>query len=269
MRRSNKHQYNRVMLSPLSGGINVAQVAEQIGDNEMQECQNFIYERDSMRLVGRGGLEPLTEFEDYIRGLHYDIYSNTTFVFLVNRDCWQLVLSSGEVQKRYLGKVTGEEKPRCERFKDKLFFASGGNLQFYDFSDGSQLQTLTKSPICDRLFYRYGRLAVAMTGSDRITYSATGDATSELAWEENTNDDSLMKWIDIGSDDAGDIVDIVPLATDMIIFKSGGKAYQFVGDADFNSLVASTMWLISPTSQLIFQQEWPQPTSATRLYFFL
>ena len=86
------------------------------------------------------------------------------------------------------------------------------------------------------LFYRFGRLAAIKVGnSDRITLSSTGDATSDVAWTEDTNDVSLSQWIDIGADDGGDIIDVVPLATDMIVFKNNGRAYQFVGDADVNS----------------------------------
>ena len=236
MRRATKHQFKKVQFAPLNGGINVSQVPEQIAENEMQECQNFWYEKDSMRLVGRGGLSQLATFQSRVRSMYYDIETNTTFAFLENRDCYQVTLgSSSDVQKNFIDKVSGSKQPMCCKFNNKLFVASGEWLQFYDYDSKGMLQSIMTSPKCDKLFYRFGRLAVARTGSDRITYSSTGDATSDVAWEENTNDDSSSKWLDIGSDDGGDIVEIVPLATDMIIFKSNGKAYQFVGDADFNT----------------------------------
>lgn len=147
-----------------------------------------------------------------------------------------LILSATETKRTYLDKVTGTGIAKCEKFKDKLFVASGEHLQFYDYStDKPYLQSITDSPVCDNLFYRFGRLMVTMAGSDRITYSSVGDASSDKAWEENTNDPSSSKWIDIGPDDSGDIIDIVPLATDIIIFKSNGKAYQFVGDASVST----------------------------------
>lgn len=235
MKRSNKHTVNKLNLYPLNGGINVSQVAEQIGENDMQECQNFLYERNGQRLVGRGGLEKIAEFDYDIIGLYYDIDTNTSFVFLNEGDCYQAIIGSGTPTLTYLDKLSGSKVPRCERFKDALFIASGGNLQYYDFGTNSTLEMVTDSPVCDRIFYRFGRLAVSLMGSDTITYSYVGDATSEDAWVENTNDEASMKWLDIGYDDAGDIMEIVPLATDLIIFKSGGKAYQFVGDADFDS----------------------------------
>lgn len=235
MKRSNKHTVAKLNFYPLSGGINVAQVAEQIGETEMQECQNFIYDRDSTRLVGRGGLKALTTFASNIISMYYDIENNSTFVFLEDRDCYQLVLSSGKVSSTYIGKVSGYSVPHCEKFKGALYVASGSSLQYYNYESGTKLVSMTYAPICDLLFYRFSRLAVTMSGSDRITYSSTGDASSDVAWKEDTNDDSTMKWLDIGDCDSGDIVDIVPLATDMMVFKSNGKVYQFVGDADFNS----------------------------------
>lgn len=234
MRRMNKHAAQRISFSPLTGGVNVAVPPEQIAENEMRECENFVY--SAHRLVGRGGLQKVSDFESNVKGLYYDIDTNQTFAFLENRDAYALVLSSTESHREYLDKLTGIGEAKCCKFKDKLFIASGEHLQFYDYGDTADtLQTITGSPVCDNLFYRWGRLMVTMTGSDRVTYSYVGDATSELAWVENTNDPAASRWLDIGSDDSGDIVDIVPLATDIIIFKSNGKAYQFCGDSDVNT----------------------------------
>lgn len=210
----------------------------QIAENEMQECENFIYEKDSYRLVGRGGLQSISTFTANIRSLFYDIDTNQVFAFLEDRSCYVLILGEAETSRQYLDKVTGEGKPKCCKFKDKLFVASGEHLQFYDYGVlENKLQTLTDAPVCDNLFYRWGRLMVVMTGSDRITYSYVGDASSAEAWVENANDPAASRWIDIGSDDSGDITDIVPLATDIIIFKSNGTAYQFTGDSSVSTWV--------------------------------
>lgn len=236
MKRSNKHAVSKVNFSPLNGGINVSQPPEQIGNNEMQVCENFIYDKDSQRLVGRGGLKKVSSFDSNIKSMYYDMDTNQTFVFLENRDCYMLILSSTETKRTYLDKVTGKGIAKCEKFKDKLFVATGELLQFYDYSeDKNYLQAITDGPVCDDLFYRWGRLMVTMSGSDRITYSSVGDASSDVAWKENTNDPSSSKWIDIGPDDSGDIINIVPLATDIIVFKSNGKAYQFVGDSSVDT----------------------------------
>ena len=68
-----------------------------------------------------------------------------------------------------------------------------------------------------------------MTGSDRITYSAVGDGES---WDTDDNDASTGQWIDIGYGDSGDIIAVVPLATDLMIIKNNGMIYQLTGDAD-------------------------------------
>lgn len=231
MRRTNKHQVSKVKFYPLSGGINVSQPAEQIAENEMQACQNFIYDRDSQRLIGRGGLQQVSTFDYAIRGMYYDIDTNTTFVFLTSRDAYSVTLHDTETNRRYLDKVTGNEIPKCCKFQDALFVASGDHLQYYNYSDAQNyLQMMPLSPVCDNLFYRWGRLMVTRTGTDRVTYSSTGDATSDVAWDENTNDASSSKWLDVGEKDGGDIQEIVPLATDIMIFKSNGKVYQFSGD---------------------------------------
>lgn len=233
-----KHEAQKVAFAPLSGGINVSVPPDQIAENEMQECENFIYEKDSYRLCGRGGLQRVSEFSSDVCGMFYDIDTNLVFAFLENRDCYSLILGDVETKRTYLDKVTGNGKPKCCKFKNMLFVASGGHLQFYDFSeDKNWLQAIVGSPVCDNLFYRWGRLMVTQTGSDRITYSAVGDASSDQAWVENTNDPSMSLWLDIGSDDSGDITDIVPLATDIIVFKSNGTAYQFAGDKSVDTWV--------------------------------
>ncbi len=238
MLRSNKHQVQKVAFAPLSGGINVAVPPDQIAENEMQECENFIYEKDSYRLCGRGGLMQVSQFDDNISALFYDIDTNQIFVFLENRDCYVVILGDAETSRSYLDKVTGTKKPKCCKFKDKLFVASGEHLQYYDYGVlETKLQMITDAPVCDNLFYRWGRLMVTRSGSDRITYSAVGDATSDEAWVENTNDTSMSLWLDIGSDDSGDITDVVPLATDIIVFKSNGTAYQFMGDKSVDTWV--------------------------------
>lgn len=236
MFRKNKHDAQKVAFAPLSGGVNVSVPASQIAENEMSLCENFIYEKDSAKLVGRGGLQKIRTYSSNIIALFYDIETNLEFVFLENGTCYEVILGDTETKRTNLQQVTGKKQPKCCKFKNMLFVASGGHLQFYDFSaERPWLQSIVGSPVCDNLFYRWGRLMVSATGSDRITYSAVGDASSDQAWVEKTNDPSMSYWIDIGCDDDGDIVDIVPLATDIIVFKSNGKAYQFSGDSDIDT----------------------------------
>lgn len=232
MRRGNKHPSRIVNFAGLSGGINVAQVPEQIAESEMQVCENFLYASNSMRLVGRCGLsDAIAVFPASIKELYYDVDTNMVFSFLTDRQTY-IVKSGLTAEPRFIDYVTGSEIPVCTKMKDKLWLASGEHLQCFDFGSDSVLNTVTSSPVCDICFYRFGRLAVGKIGSDRITFSGTGDGSY---WEENTNDKSAVRWLDVGSDDSGDIASIVPLATDLMFIKSNGNIYQLMGDSDPNS----------------------------------
>lgn len=213
------------------GGINVSQVGEQIAETEMQECQNFIYKRDSKRLVGRGGLSsPLYDFNERLRDLHYDVDTNTLTAFTQSGNI--NIMNAGLNTATYLGKLTGSNLPVCCKFQNKLWIASGGTIQYYDYSGSKGLYTVSESPVCDMVFQRMARLAAIKTGKDTITYSAVGDGS---AWEYKSNDVSYSQFLDVGYGDSGDIISVVPLATDMIIIKSNGMVYQFAGDTDFST----------------------------------
>lgn len=230
MRRTNKHNASLVSFRDLSGGINVAVYGEQIAENEMQVCENFLYERDSLKLVGRGGLSaPLFSFESDITGMYHDADSNTRFVFLADRTVW--IVKGSTVLK--IGSLTGGGVPVCAKFQNKLWIASGGKLQYTDYTD---IYTVMTSYDCDIVFERFGRLAVTKTGQDNIWYSAVGDGTK---WEDVTNDDSSGKWLEVGYGDSGDIIVVVPLSTDLMVIKSNGNIYQVSGDKDWNT------WLVN------------------------
>lgn len=217
------------MFSGLVGGVNVAQVPEQIAETDMQLCENFLYDLDSQRLVGRGGLSaPLTTFQNPIRDLFYDVDTNVLVAFLETRETY--AFNNGYNQTpSFLGTVSGTKSPSCVKFMDKLWIASGGVLQYSNFNS---ITLIPAAPTCDLVFQRFGRLAAIQTGNDRITYSDTGDGTG---WSNDSNVASSSQWLDVGYGDSGDIIAVVPLATDMIIIKSNGMIYQFTGDSDWNS----------------------------------
>lgn len=231
MRRANKHSARAISFANITGGINVSQTGEQIAENEMQVCENFIYERDTKRLVGRGGLSaPLFNFPNTVKELYYDIDTNIVTAFLNNKDI--LILNANYTGAINIGKLTGDRVPVCCKFQNKLWIASGGALQYYDYSGQTGLHTVTSSPACDIVFQRVARLAVIKTGSDTITYSGVGDGE---AWTYASDDPSTSQFIDIGYGDSGDVVSVVPLATDLITLKSNGLVYQFSGDTDKDS----------------------------------
>lgn len=230
MRRTNKHNATAVSFRDFTGGINVAVNGEQIAENELQVCENFLYERDSLKLVGRGGLSaPLFSFGSDIIGFYHDADSNTIFVFLADQTVWQVIGDTG----KQIGSLTGGNIPVCCKFQNKLWIASGGKLQYTDYTD---IYTVMTSYDCDIVFERFGRLAVTKAGQDNIYYSAVGDGTN---WEDITNDDSSSKWLEVGYGDSGDIIAVVPLSADLMILKSNGNIYQLTGDRDWNTWVVT------------------------------
>ena len=204
MRRSNKHQISKTTFAGLVGGINISVPPEQIEENEMQECDNFIYKIDSKRLAGRGGISAslFQSFQYNISSLHYDVGSNVVFIFCTNRRAYVWDWSNQQDNLPvYIGLLTSTAKPVCAKFKDKLWIASGGKLQFYAF-DGANMTTVTNSPTCDVCFQRNARLFVTMTGTDIAYYSSIGDGAT---WTEDTNDASSSQWVEVGYGDDGDI----------------------------------------------------------------
>jgi hypothetical protein len=186
--------------------------------------KNFEY--DFNRLVTRGGLsEPLAEYPEEIKAVCYDDSTR----------CYLVVLKDGKVYEENLvdmhkevGELSGSERPCFCRFDGKVFVASGGLLQYYDYLEHS-LVTIEASKICDNVFERFGRLVVSRKGDDNLYYSATGDPY-ETGWAENTNDDSSSKWIEIGYKDDGDILKVLPIGGDIAIFKTNGKVYTLSGE---------------------------------------
>lgn len=226
MRRMSKHNASLVSFRDFTGGINVSVYGEQIAENELQVCENFLYEQDSLKLMGRGGLSaPLFSFEANVIGVYHDADSNTQFVFLENRAVWLIVNNT----MRKIGDLTGNTVPVCCKFQNKLWIASGGKLQYTDYTD---IYTVMSSYDCDIVFERFGRLAVTKTGQDYVYYSAVGDGAN---WEENTSDDSTSKKLEIGYGDSGDIIAVVPLSTDLMVIKSNGNIYQLSGDKNWLS----------------------------------
>ena len=230
MRRTAKHNASVLSFSDFSGGINVMTDGDLIAQNEMQQCQNFWFLGTQRSLQPRGGISSmLGSAEAEILSVYYDNDSNTFLAFDVNGAVYHV--SSDGMTLDNVGNLTGKEKPVCAKFKDVIWIASGGKLQFYDYTDNS-ISTVMDGPTCDMVFQRFARLCVSMSGTDRITYSATGDGTD---WEQDDNDLSKSQWIDVGYGDSGDIISVAPLATDLMIIKNNGMIYQLTGDADVAS----------------------------------
>lgn len=203
----------------LNGGINSNTQSELLANNEMQYCENYEYINGKLQV--RGGISsPLITFSAPILGAYYDFETNVIFVALTNNDLYKTDLTTTTL----LGKLSGTLKPICAKFGSKVFFASGGKLQSYDYSS---FVTIDTSPLCDIVFERLGRILISKSGDDYLHYSAVGDETD---WVDDPNIDSSSKDIEVGYKDGGDIVSVVQMSTDIFIFKSNGFVYQLTGE---------------------------------------
>ncbi len=230
MKRSAKHQATKTSFADFTGGINIALSPEQIGESDMQVCENFIYQQGSRRLVGRGGLADTSfSFDSNIKEMHYDVGSNTINVFCEDKKAYLLDYTAKT--NAFVGSVTGDGFAVCAKFQNKLWVASGGKIQYLDYAK-ADLFTVLDSPNCDICFGRNARIFCTKTGDDKAYYSSVGDGA---LWEENTNDASSSQWLEIGYGDDGDICAVVPLATDLMFIKSNGMVYQFIGDSNPDS----------------------------------
>lgn len=223
MRPLDKQPRTNITFTPLTGGINTSQAPHLIDNSDLVDCQNLLYEEGTGKLSGRAGLALHSSFASAIQALHYDIDTNTTFVFLANRSVYHLTDNDSPT---LIGTLSGSHIPTCVKFQNRLYIASGDRLQSYDYA--TTLATIDTASPADLVFVRSGRLCTALIGSDRIQYSAIGDATD---WTSSPTDASGGGWLDIGYGDSGDICAIVPLANDLIIFKTNGRIYQLNADS--------------------------------------
>lgn len=259
MRRLNKHEVQSVTFSSLVGGVNISQAPEQIDPTELQEAQNFIYARDSKRLTGRAGLGLLYTMggNEAVTDMWYDVDTNVLLIFTNQYKAYRYVIGQ---TPQLIGTLAGSYEPTCAKFMDKIWIASGGKLQYYDYTQNGTLQTVANSPTCNLVFQRFSRIAVSMEGTDGFYLSGIGDGTD---WTEDTNRADKEQWLDVGYGDSGDIAAIVPLATDIIFIKTNGKIYQLSGDADPNNWqvteianntdIAGTRCAVNIGNSVIFQ----------------
>lgn len=231
MRRTMKHNARPLVFNDFSGGINVMSEGDLIAMNEMQECQNFYFLGYQRSLTARGGLsKPLVTFPEDILGTYYDIDSNIFLVFLRDGSIYQV--PTLHVAPVKVGKLTGDKRPICAKFQNRIWIASGDKLQFYNFAEENSVQIVSKGPVCDLIFDRGARLCAVRTGTDRVLLSAVGDGET---WNTDDNDASTGAWIDVGYGDSADIIAVVPLATDLLILKNNGMIYQLTGDKEVSS----------------------------------
>jgi len=223
-RKERNGQLQAVEFSDFTGGINSSVAPQLLAPNESLQIKNFEYLQN--RLVTRGGLSaPLATYEKDIKTFFYDDSTNTYLVVLVDGKVYEENLTG---TTRYVGTLVGNAFPQFCRFDGNIFIASGGKLQYFNYT-GHSLTTISASKLCDYVFERFGRLVVTHSGDDNLYYSAVGDPY-ETGWTEDSNDDSSAKFVEIGYKDDGDILKVMPISGDIAIFKTNGRVYGLSGE---------------------------------------
>lgn len=206
-----------------TGGMNTAVPPTQLADNEVQWLENYEYDYNLLR--SRGGLSrPLVTLNEDISNFYYDQINGAFLVYTVDRKIYHI----REQIANFVGTLNGDDEPVTCKFGNEFYIASGDKLQVYD--GNGELTVIEGSFLCDNVFERNGRLVTSHRGDDNLYFSSVGDAKSEVAWLEDSNDDSTSKWVEIGYKDDGDIITCKPLAQDLLIFKTNGRIYSLSGD---------------------------------------
>lgn len=251
-----KHEAKQVLeFSDNTGGINISKEPDKIADNECVDATNFQFNFYTGRFCTRPAIgTPIDTESQPITHVWYDSSTRLTYFFVggaSQKKTIKMLNGAGTIVT--LGTTTGTlDKPKCLNFGGNVFIASGRKLQAYLVQppqwlisqrnklvtlDGSSVAdgTLNNSPNVDVLYYKSGRLVCAASGDDTIYYSSVGDALSEKAIGidyDDPDDESSAKYIsNVGADDAGKFLTIMPMSTDIVVFKTSGNVYTVSGEA--------------------------------------
>jgi len=219
-----------LFIDDFSGGLNLAAPEENIANNEFSELTNFEYNPVNGGLKTADGLLNVYTSAQTIDSLFYDevndkfVYHNTELNYVFNTDL---------TDTAFVGILSGLDAPMYCKFGDEVAIASGGVLQIYDgtsLTDVEYLDTVSElggNLIATIVTERAGRLVIANNQTDILYYSGIGDPYSwNFAGE--TQDDA--KWLQVGYKDGGYIVGIVPLSSDLLVFKSNGKVFRVINE---------------------------------------
>jgi hypothetical protein len=222
MKPGAKHAGDRsITFSDFTGGLRITS-SELLKDNELEKVENMELDKGMLKTVD--GIVPVKDTGIIIDGLFWVPYNNTLLFSSGNR-LYRTNLTSVEM----IGELSGVEVPAFSLFDGKVLAASGGKLQCHD---GAKLTTIAASCECDMVFARDGRVVTAKAGLDRLLYSGMGDVNNWFfkTTDQRNHTDLDAVYMDVGYKDGSDIVAIVPLANDILVFKSYGNVFRIVGE---------------------------------------
>lgn len=220
------------------GGLNLAASDRFLQENETGGGKNYCYERNGGRFRTLEPLELIATMADNITTIYPSL--NFGLILEANKGLYKLVGST----PTSIGTLNGTSPPQfCdwgEANERELFIASGSVVQSYN---GTTFATQTPEPIdpnapsgdkwnsAHDVMVREGRLLLSETGKDRLKFSGVGDPTN---WQvvDNGSDvftDADALWTEVGYKEGGDIVKVIPLGRDLVVFRTDGNLYRLFG----------------------------------------
>ena len=179
-RRATKSQSLEPISIVNSGGINLFEAANRIGDNESPQMYNWIYRPNSGVPIVRPSIRCAVavgeKFSTSIVKLHYYVKdaSNQYLMCVSNDDLWYL---DGSDQWQKVADLTAGSVPSMITFNGKLCLADGSGIYTWD---GTTWATATTS-IQPTILFEHDNRVVAndsqSTGLDAVCFSAQEDET--------------------------------------------------------------------------------------------
>ena len=232
---ANKHsEVRRIFYPRFDGGLNLSASPETIAINELRDALNVEVSQVTGKLKVRGGLVWNNRFS-------LDSGDNVKEIIPIQGSEDFLMLSEQNKLYHYRNGVIYDTNIKfspkignisAAMWDDSILLAYGVSLLQVTIN-GDTYDYASSGPKNSRyVFVRNGRVGV-VDGDNTIRFSAIGDCDS---WEDDPDDDSTGKFIDIGYKDGMKITALCPLSKDLIIFKSSptapdnGKIWRLIGD---------------------------------------
>lgn len=198
-KRSTKHSNIQQFTMVLNGGLNYAQSAVNIADNELKRCMNFIYDPATDYLVTRPGTKCQTAAplaDPILRGYYYE--KSPTVAYHICASGGKLYYLSGagldewtEIGTDVLNDST--TVPAFITFNNKLLVADGNGISTWD---GTTYAAISGSPKANALTVIKNRVVANATDElDSVYLSAPNDAESADAWDTTKKVSVLLRTV--------------------------------------------------------------------------
>ena len=260
-----KHENVQHISMVLSGGLNYAQAAANIDDNELKRAMNFIYDPMTDTLITRPGTTCQTTTalgSPILRGYYYEkspivgyhVCASGGFLYKVTGAALDTYTSIGAL-------TDATTVPSFLTFNNKLLIADGGTrIRTWD---GTTYGTIATSPPATALSMIKNRVvANASDELDSVYFSAPNDAEGASAWDTAVTAIGLKA----GYGDSLTVNAFAVLGDDLIVSKVGDKEKRtyrvnvasatasewYVQDLSQNNAAQSAQTIISAWNNVFF-----------------